>query len=30
MRQAEHTLLWVAAIVGVLLIREPIAELFLR
>lgn len=30
MRQAEHTLLWVAAIVGVLLIREPIAELFPR
>ena len=30
MRQADHTLLWVAAIAGVLLVREPITELFLR
>ncbi len=28
MRQADHTLLWAAAIIGVLLIREPLAVLF--
>ncbi|OIJ37062.1 hypothetical protein BK826_01245 [Rothia kristinae] len=28
MRQADHTLLWAAAIIGVLLIREPLTVLF--